>query len=96
MDTRASGAKPAKRLTTPCRRTQARLEEIRRFDMPGFRPDPAYIREMQNYGALPLDLGPDDPIDAYATDRAYWKSLWYRPPDTASAAGDRAPAGGER
>ncbi len=60
--------------------TKKRLQEIKRFDMPGFRPDPAYVREMKNYGVLPADLCADDPLDSYATDRAYWKSLWYRPP----------------
>jgi hypothetical protein len=67
------------RLLTAVRDVKARLDRIKRFDMPGFRPAPAYIREMQDYGVLPRDLGPDDPIDPYATDRAYWRSLWHRP-----------------
>src|SRR5690606_9885453 len=35
---------------------KARLEQIKRFDMPGFRPDPAYVREMKRYGVLKGDL----------------------------------------
>jgi len=62
-----------------CRAGKQRLEEIKRFDMPGFRPDPSYVREMKRYGILPLTLALDVPIDAYATDRAYWRSLWWRP-----------------
>ena len=61
-------------------RGQARLDEIKRFDMPGFRPDPAYVREMKRYGVLPATLDPaKDAIDVYATDRTYWRSLWWRP-----------------
>ncbi len=57
------------------------LDQIKRFDMPGFRPRDAYLREMQRYGILPDDLGPEEAVDPYATDRAYWRSLWYRPSD---------------
>ena len=49
---------------------------MKRFDMPGFHPGPEYVREMVRYGILPR--APDSPIDVYATDRAYWESLWYR------------------
>ncbi|MHC4177817.1 MAG: HzsA-related protein, partial [Planctomycetota bacterium] len=56
-----------------------RLKEGKRFDMPGFRPNEHYIREMQRFGFLPQDLKPDDPIDVYAVDRAYWDSFHYRP-----------------
>jgi hypothetical protein len=55
-----------------------KLEEIKRFDMPGFRPRMEYVREMQRFGILPPDLPQDAPIDVYATDREYWKSLWHR------------------
>lgn len=57
-----------------------KLEDIKRFDMPGFRPDPAYVRQMVRYGILPEGTGPDSPIDVYATDQAYWRSLWWTPP----------------
>jgi hypothetical protein len=56
------------------------LKTNKRFDMPGFRPNDDYIREMQRFGALPAELSPADEIDAYATDRTYWKSFWHRPP----------------
>ncbi|NLX97091.1 MAG: hypothetical protein GXY83_13025 [Rhodopirellula sp.] len=56
-----------------------RLMAGKRFDMPGFRPNEHYIREMQRFGILPKDLKPANPIDVYATDRAYWDSFNYRP-----------------
>lgn len=55
-----------------------KLDEIKRFDMPGFRPRWEYVREMKRYGILPADLPTGAPIDVYATERAYWQSLWYR------------------
>jgi len=55
------------------------LDVIKRFDMPGFRPNVHYIREMKLYGVLPADLSDDGPIDPYKVDQAYWRSLWYRP-----------------
>ena len=58
---------------------RANLADIKRFDMPGFRPRGAYIRELKRYGVLPPTFGDNDPIDPYATDRAYWESLWYQP-----------------
>jgi len=62
------------------RRGQRFLEtENRRFDMDGFRPSRPYIREMIRYGILARTVGPDDPVDPYATDRAYWESFWHRP-----------------
>ncbi len=64
-----------------------RLMEGKRFDMPGFRPTEHYIREMQRFGFLPKDLGPADPIDVYAVDKAYWDSFSYQPP-IATAGGD--------
>ncbi len=54
------------------------LESITRFDMPGFKPRPAYLREMKRYGILPADLPPDAAIDPYQTDQRYWQSLWHR------------------
>ncbi len=56
-----------------------RLTDGKRFDMPGFRPNPYYIREMQRFGFLPKDLGPDDPVDVYAVDEAYWDSFRWQP-----------------
>ena len=62
-------------------RDKARLDKIKRFDMPGFRPNEHYIREMKVYGVLPKSFkDKTDPIDCYKTDLAYWRSLWYHPP----------------
>ncbi|MHC4167230.1 MAG: HzsA-related protein [Planctomycetota bacterium] len=56
------------------------LDRRKRFDMPDFKPGEHYVREMKKYGILPADTNPKtDPIDVYALDRAYWKSLWYSP-----------------
>lgn len=58
---------------------KARLEAIKRFDMPGFQPDPAYVREMKRYGVLPASFDPALGVDVYAVDRQYWRSLWHLP-----------------
>ncbi|MBE7558001.1 PD40 domain-containing protein [bacterium] len=68
-----------------CRAGQRELERIKRFDMPGFRPTPAYVRELQRFGVLPRDLAPDAAFDVYALDQAYWRSLWYRPAGATAA-----------
>jgi len=60
------------------REAQAKLDQIKRFDMPGFRPRTEYVEEMKRYGILPDDLAADAEIDVYATDRAYWQSHWHR------------------
>lgn len=56
-----------------------RLEEVKRFDMPGFRPREEWVREMIRYGILPASTKPDSPMDVYEIERRYWKSLWYDP-----------------
>jgi hypothetical protein len=53
----------------------ARLAKNKRFDLPGFRPNRFYIREMQHFGILPRDLPEDAPLDTHAVDRAYWQSV---------------------
>lgn len=60
-------------ILTMCEAGMRRLNEIKRFDMVGFRPRPQYVREMVRYGVLPgaFDLT-KDPIDVYSTDRQYW------------------------
>jgi len=59
---------------------EAELNRIKRFDMPGFRPNEHYVREMKRYGALPSALdAATEPIDVYQTDEKYWRSFWYRP-----------------
>ena len=59
--------------------TSTHLNTMKRFDMPGFQPRPAYIREMKRFGILPKDYPVDKPVDPYETDRAYWESLWWTP-----------------
>jgi hypothetical protein len=61
-----------------CRAGKDYLGQIKRFDMSGFRPPEMYVREMKRYGILPEALGPGGPIDVYAIDEAYWRSLWWR------------------
>ena len=56
-----------------------RLMSGKRFDMPGFRPNQHYIREMQRFGFIPKDLPPDAPVDVYTVDRAYWDSFYWQP-----------------
>jgi hypothetical protein len=56
-----------------------RLHEGKRFDMPGFRPNRYYVREMQAFGILRKSLPADAPIDPYATDHAYWRTFQYAP-----------------
>ena len=56
------------------------LEENKRWDTPGYRPHPFYVREMKRYGVLPESFDVDnDEIDVFETDRRYWESLWYYP-----------------
>ncbi|MCP4644085.1 MAG: hypothetical protein GY851_26820 [bacterium] len=60
---------------------KARQEKMGRYDMAGVRPNEHYIRWMKRFGVLPESFdSAKDPIDPYETDRAYWRSLWYRPP----------------
>jgi hypothetical protein len=44
---------------------------------PGWKPNPQYVREMKRFGILPesFDLAKDT-LDPFATDQAYWRSLW--------------------
>lgn len=55
------------------------LARIKRFDMPGYRPNEHYFRELKHFGIIPASQTLDDPIDVYATDQAFWKSSWHRP-----------------
>lgn len=56
------------------------LEQNKRWDMPGYKPHPFYIREMKRYGILPetFDRAKDD-IDVFQVDRRYWQSSWHHP-----------------
>ncbi len=51
-----------------------------RFPLPGFKPNHQYVRELKRFGILPdtFDLA-RQPIDVYALDQQYWRSLWYQP-----------------
>jgi len=73
-----SGDADYQKVLLAVRDAKKRLDQIKRFDMPGFRPRAEYVREMKRHGILPADLPEAAPIDVYATDRAYWRSLWYR------------------
>ena len=55
------------------------LEKIKRFDMPGYIPRPAYVREMKRYGVLPESLAQNEPFDYYKADQAYWRLFWPQP-----------------
>ncbi len=70
-----------RKILTHIKAAKAKLTEVKRFDMPGFRPRLEYVREMKRYGVIPesFDLS-SDPINVYKIDQAYWKSFWYRPP----------------
>jgi len=60
---------------------QARLNEIKRFDMPGFQPRYEYLREMKRDGVLPadFDLKNPSPINPYELDQKYWRQFWVNP-----------------
>jgi hypothetical protein len=73
-----------RKILAMCRQGKRHLNEIKRFDMPDFRPTTSYVREMKRYGILPENLPDGAPIDVYATDRAYWRYLWWRPMGSAS------------
>ena len=62
-----------------CETGKTHLDRVMRFDMPGFRPQPTYVREMKRFGILPRDLPADAEINVYETDQAYWRSLWWQP-----------------
>jgi hypothetical protein len=68
-----------RRLLSGIQEAKAHLESIQRFTMPGFRPEPEYVREMKRYGILPETHQAGDPLNVYDTDRRYWESLWHRP-----------------
>jgi hypothetical protein len=68
-----------KTLLTAIQASRAQLEEIKRFDMPGFQPNEHYLREMTFYGILSTNRPPGKPVDYYSADRAYWNSFIYRP-----------------
>ena len=68
-----------RKLLAMCEAGKERLDQIKRFDMPGFAPRTDWVREMKRYGILTANLRPADPIDVYAAERRYWESLWWLP-----------------
>jgi len=68
-------------ILTHLQAASGRLDEIKRFDMPGFQPRYEYLREMKRYGVLPADFDLAQPahVDPYELDRKYWRSFWCRP-----------------
>jgi mono/diheme cytochrome c family protein len=62
-----------------CRQGKEHLEQIKRFDMPGFVPPAAYVREMKRYGIVPPDVPEGTTLDVYQMDHHYWQSLWHNP-----------------
>jgi hypothetical protein len=68
-----------KELLKSINNTKQRLEKNKRFDMPGFRPNNDYIREMQKYGFIKKDLKPDETFDYYKIEKEYFDSWYYDP-----------------
>lgn len=56
------------------------LDQNKRFDMAGFYPRKAWIREMKRYGLLPAEAPTLEPLDPYALESRYWESLWHQLP----------------
>ncbi len=67
------------KLMAHCIAGKERLEQMKRFDMPDFRPRQDWVREMKRYGILADDTNAESGVDVYATERRYWESLWYQP-----------------
>ena len=71
-----------KNILAHLRAAKARLDEIKRFDMPEFKPRGEYVREMKRFGVLAgsFDLISEG-IDVYATDEEYFRLFWHRSKD---------------
>jgi len=55
-----------------------KLDEVKRFDMPGFQPRLEYIREMKRFGVLPGSFDTSrETVDPYELDQQYWELLWH-------------------
>jgi len=70
-----------RRILAEAKKLGEQLQRNKRYDMPGFEPHPAYVREMKAFGILPADYVWGGYDDMFGTDRAYWESLKYRPPE---------------
>jgi len=55
-----------------------------RWDTPGWKAPPEYVREMKRHGILPESFDRDlHPLDPYETDRRYWHAVTgHHPPGT--------------
>ncbi len=67
------------RLLTGIKDANRRLNEGKRFDMPGFRPNGDYIREMQKYGFVKTNLGATETFDFYRAEKEYFDSWYFAP-----------------
>ncbi len=65
-----------RRLLAAIERGKKKLDAKPRYGTPDFRPNKQYIREMVRFGVLPASFDPADSIDVFASDQAYWRSLW--------------------
>jgi len=57
------------------RNAAGRHNKAKRFDMTGYRPNDYYLHQMVRYGILDAMPAPDETVDPYAVDRAYWSSF---------------------
>jgi len=68
------------RLLAGIRQGKAILDAEPRYGRPGFKPNPQYVRELKRYGILPIEFDASrQPLDYFAADQAYWRSLWTVP-----------------
>jgi hypothetical protein len=69
-----------RKLLAMCEAGRRKLDEIKRFDMPEFRPRPEYVREMKRYGVLSASFDAmKDRLDVYAVERRYWDLFGWTP-----------------
>jgi len=68
-----------KKLLAMCNAGKEYLKQVKRFDMPDFRPRAEWVREMKRYGILQESTGSNDVTNAYSTEKKYWESLWWKP-----------------
>ena len=67
-----------KALAQAAKNWQSQWLKARRFGAPNFQVNRQYIREMVRFGILPEGTTPDK-VDAYKTDRQYWKMFKHKP-----------------
>ncbi len=66
-----------KRMLAAIQKGKSLFEARPAWGMPGWKPNPQYVREMKRFGLLPdsFDLA-SQTLDPFAMDQAYWRSLW--------------------